>query len=111
VKNNQLACRPVARALVSVIICVLAAAPTFALAQGSVADAGAVVPPVVYQSVFADGPKGVETTSTDWKKANAEVGQFKRGHMDILKWDDAHKPAKPAVPETMAPPAPAMHKH
>lgn len=110
-KNHELACRPATRALVSVIVYALVAAPTIAMAKSSVADPGAVVPPVVYQSVFVDGPKGVETTSTDWKKANAQVGQFKRGHMDILKWDDAHNPANPAVPETMAPPAPAMHKH
>jgi len=25
--------------------------------------------------------------SADWKKADAEVGQFRRGHIDILKWE------------------------
>ena len=23
----------------------------------------------------------------DWKRANAEVGQFSKGHADILKWE------------------------
>ena len=83
----------------------------------TVTDPTATVPPVVYQSVFADTPTGVEMESADWKKANAEVGQFKRGHVDILKWEEAQtkapmppKPmtadaaAKPAMPS--APPSP-----
>ncbi len=45
------------------------------------------VPPVVYRSVFADLPQGVESTTLDWKTANATVGQFKRGHADLLKWE------------------------
>ena len=79
--------------------------PHTALAQSAVTDPAAPVPPVVYQSVFADTPKGVEMQTTDWKKANDEVGQFRRGHVDILKWEEANppttppaKPAKPAMP-------------
>jgi hypothetical protein len=49
------------------------------------------VPPVVYQSVFADTPTGVEMQSVDWKKTNAQVGQFKRGHVDILKWEESQR--------------------
>jgi hypothetical protein len=30
----------------------------------------------------------------DWKKANADVGQFKRGHVDILQWENRNQ-AKP----------------
>ncbi len=48
------------------------------------------VPSVLYRSVFADTPAGVEAEQVDWKKANAEVGQFKRGHVDVLKWEAAH---------------------
>lgn len=103
------------------------------MAQANVTDPGASVPPVVYQSVFNQSPTGVETKSVDWKKANAEVGQFKRGHVDILKWDESQakdKPAgKPAMPpeaasvkpvstpaaavpgSTTAPAAPTPHKH
>ncbi len=103
------------------------------MAQANVTDPGASVPPVVYQSVFNQSPTGVETKSLDWKKANAEVGQFKRGHVDILKWEESQakdKPAgKPAMPpeaasvkpapspaaavpgSTTAPAAPTPHKH
>lgn len=81
------------------------------------ADPSAQVPPVVYRSVFADTPTGVETQSTDWKKANAEVGQFKRGHIDILKWEEAQTqqrvptPVPSGVPDAAKPAAPGMHKH
>lgn len=54
----------------------------------------APVPAVLYRSVFVDTPTGVETEELDWKKANAEVGQFKRGHVDILQWE-ARQKAKP----------------
>ena len=104
-----------------------------AMAQATVTDPGASVPPVVYQSVFNQSPTGVETKSVDWKKANAEVGQFKRGHVDILKWEESQAKDKPsgklampseavptkvapstapAVPgSTAAPAAPTPHKH
>ncbi len=74
--------------LASALLCVQGLAPPAAYAQTNTADPAQLVPPVVYQSVFTGGPKGVETTSTDWKKANAEVGQFRRGHLDILKWEE-----------------------
>jgi hypothetical protein len=37
----------------------------------------------------------VEQTSLDWKKANADVGQFKRGHADLLKWEQEQAKARP----------------
>lgn len=64
--------------------------PIFVLAQQSVANPHVPVPAVAYQSVFANTPTGVETQSVDWKAANAEVGQFSRGHVDILKWEQGH---------------------
>jgi hypothetical protein len=95
-----------------------------ALAQAAVTDPSAAVPPVAYQSVFNESPTGVEIKSVDWKKANAEVGQFKRGHVDILKWEESQLKDKPAsrpapksdaAPKNAAPsPAPAgptPHKH
>ncbi len=82
--------------------------PVSAMAQAAVTDPGAVVPPVVYQSVFNQSPIGVETKSVDWKKANAEVGQFKRGHVDILKWEESQLKDKPAgKPATQSEAAPA----
>ncbi len=136
-----------------VVLCASMAAPGLALAQAmpatkntsmaaaktaapaAVTDAAAAVPGVVYQSVFANTPTGVEMESADWKKANAEVGQFKRGHVDILKWDEAQEkkpsysplvapksaagdatslpaasPPKPSSAQP-APTAPSVHKH
>lgn len=60
-------------------------------------QANTPVPAVVYRSVFADLPQGVEDTVLDWKAANAAVGQFKRGHADLLKWEQeqARKTAPP----------------
>ena len=63
-------------------------------ATEQVVNPTASVPAVLYRSVFADTPKGVETEELDWKKANADVGQFKRGHVDILQWE-AKQGAKP----------------
>lgn len=50
-------------------------------------QASTPVPAAAYRSVFADLPRGVETTALDWQAANAAVGQFKRGHVDLLKWE------------------------
>jgi len=61
------------------------------------ADPATPVPAALYVSAFAGLPAGVETTSDDWKKANAAVGQFPRGHADLLKWEQANE-AKPAAP-------------
>lgn len=98
-------------------------APLKTLAQAAVTDPSATVLPVVYQSVFNESPTGVETKSVDWKKANAEVGQFKRGHVDILKWEESQLKeklagklvVKPEVAPTKATPpsattAPTPHK-
>ena len=62
-----------------------------------VASPTAYAPPVVYRSVFVDTPTGIETAETDWKKANAAVGQFKRGHIDILRAEEAQAAAKPST--------------
>lgn len=63
----------------------------------------AYAPPVAYRSVFADTPTGIESEETDWRKANAEVGQFKRGHMDILRWEEAQAGKPSAATKKIAP--------
>lgn len=62
-------------------------------------QASSPVPAALHRSVFADLPQGVEDTVVDWKAANAAVGQFKRGHADLLKWEQeqARKAAPPAA--------------
>ncbi len=88
------------------VIGVLACLPGWVLAQASVADPAAQVPVVLYRSVFADTPTGVEMESVDWKAANAEVGQFKNGHVDILKWEEAQARQKASQPMPMQHPMP-----
>lgn len=80
---------------------VAACLPFAVIAQPQVADPASPVPAVSYRSVFVDTPQGVETGSLPWKAANADVGQFTRGHIDILKWEAARArqdAAKPAMP-------------
>lgn len=71
----------------------LACLPIISVAQPAT-DPSVAVPAVAYRSVFTDTPHGVETESTDWKAANAQVGQFLRGHIDLLKWEAAQAKAK-----------------
>ena len=90
------------------LLIVTLALPAFGGAQALVTDPAIPVPSVLYRSVFADTPAGVETESVDWKKANAEVGQFRNGHADILKWEAAQAALKTGVAPPMPMPIP-MH--
>jgi hypothetical protein len=54
----------------------------------------AQVPLAQYQSALRGLPQGVESQSTDWRSANDTVGQFKRGHIDLLKLENT-PPAQP----------------
>jgi hypothetical protein len=38
------------------------------------------------------------TAASDWRNANDAVGEFKRGHIDLLKWERAHLPAEKSTP-------------
>ena len=75
-------------------------------------QASTPVPAAVYRSVFADLPQGVEETSLDWKAANAAVGQFKRGHIDLLKWEQeqarelSRQPTRQTTRQPTPPPTP-----
>lgn len=55
------------------------------------------VPSVDYRSPFQDIPKGIETNVVDWKTSNTTVGQFKRGHIDLLKWEAEQSRATPST--------------
>jgi hypothetical protein len=65
------------------------------------------VPAAQYRSAFADLPTGVEQTSLDWKKANADVGQFKNGYADLLKWEQEQVKAKPQSKTPDSPSSPS----
>ena len=57
----------------------------------AVIDPAVPVPAVVYRSVFGGASAGVESGTVDWRSANETVGQFRRGHVDILKWESEHE--------------------
>lgn len=59
----------------------------------SPADPSIPVPAVAYRSVFANTPASMGMQASDWKEANAQVGQFRRGHADVLKWEQAQQQA------------------
>ena len=63
---------------------------------------GTLVPKAQYQSTFDGLPTGVEQSVVNWRAANATVGQFKRGHVDLLKWEEEQarqKPVSPGIPD------------
>lgn len=51
------------------------------------------VPPAVYRSTWGKLPRGVEDTRLDWRSSNDTVGQFKRGHIDLLRLEQQRKAA------------------
>lgn len=79
------------------------------------ADPAAAVPPVVYRSAFSPPQPDALAAPGDWRRLNADVGQFENGHMDIIKWE-ARNPAAPGAaapipaPAAAAPPA-SGHQH
>lgn len=87
--------------------CLLAAALAvpFAASAADPSDPAIPVAPPAYRSAFADLPTGVEEQTLDWKKANADVAQFPRGHIDLLKWEEAQGRPRAAPPERPAAPA------
>lgn len=81
---------------------------TPAPAPPAITDPATFVPPARYRSVFAETPTGVEQDRVDWKKANADVGEFRNGFVDILKWESAQEALKnPGA----APAATPVHQH
>ena len=77
------------------------------------ADPAAPVPRTEYRCAFAGTLRGIEEGSVEWKQANAEVGRFARGHVDLLKWEQAQgvqrgsatQPAPAATAPASPPPA------
>jgi hypothetical protein len=81
--------------------------PALAFAQSPAPAASMSEAPassLTYRSAFQDLPLGVEETVGDWRKANADVGQFPRGHADLLRWEEQQGLAAPAVPASGAVP-------
>lgn len=80
--------------------------PSFAQIADQSSKADAPVPSVTYRSVFRATTLGIEQEKVDWRKANEDVGKFKRGHMDILKQEEMDGKTTPPK----AAPA-AIHQH
>jgi hypothetical protein len=50
------------------------------------------------QTATAQPQAGMAPPLVDWRGANDAVAQFKRGHIDLLKWESANLPAESAAP-------------
>ncbi len=96
----------------TLLVLAVLAWPALSLAQSTpektsatiAADPGAPVPAVRYRSALEHSPHGVVQDSEDWRAANARVGQFARGHSDILKAEQVQGTDQPAVsPSTPVP--------
>ena len=84
------------------LLAALLAAPAAALA-GAAADPAAPARAPAYRSVFDGARTGVEEQTVDGREANDAVAQFPRGHIDLLKWEQAQDREGAARPA----PAPA----
>jgi hypothetical protein len=79
-----------------------------------VADPAQRVAPIAYQSRFDRPLQDAGLGERDWRQANNEVGVFKRGHVDILKREDAEQERSlrtaPRPADSASGPRP-VHKH
>jgi hypothetical protein len=58
-----------------------------------------------YQPLPASGASALVQQPTGWRDANATVGQFPRGHQDLIRWERAHGlDAPPHRPQQVTPP-------
>jgi len=73
--------------IMSLMACTLLCAPVFAQPLSAAAP-HIPVPPVAYRSVFTEATS-VVSQAQGWKESNDQVGQFRQGHADVLKWEQA----------------------
>ncbi len=105
------------------LACLALLAPAFALAQNppqpafaAAADPAAPTAPLVYQGMAPRPSQALQASQAqqlgaqDWRAANAAVGQFPRGHADIVAWEAAQAKAASDTASTVptAPPATPM---
>ena len=75
-------------------------APADSTAVSDPADADAAAPALGHPRLDSSPP--VDAAAQDWRLANDRVGQFRRGHLDLLEWEMANpEPAgsAPARPQ------------
>lgn len=94
---------------IAFVAAVAAVFPGIAVAQPAVgpADPAASAPEPAYRSAFRDLPVGIEQEQVDWRKANADVAQFARGHADYVQWEEQQQGAGALAPAPAASTAPA----
>ncbi len=80
-------------ALLALSVPLLGGAQTVQQPSPAVARPATATPPVRYQPMAPTGASARVLELEDWKAANATVGQYRRGHMDIVKWEKAQPPA------------------
>lgn len=81
----------------------LAVASPLLAAAADAADPAAPVPPPAYRSVLPATPTDLAEDAIPWRKANADVARFPRGHADLLKWEAGQEPAPAPGTETPTP--------
>ena len=116
----------------ALLLASLSAAPAQAQSAPPTAPAAPLPPAQVLNPAAATLPltspalpvsTAVAHEITDWRAANAAVGEFPRGHADVLKWEalQASKTSEPQqqhqssisrpAPQPATQPAPAGHHH
>lgn len=83
-------------ALLALALPLVAGAQSVQQQAAVAASPGVPVPPLSYVPLPPVGASALVTTLDDWKTANAAVGQYPRGHLDIIKWEQAQEAARPA---------------
>jgi len=84
-------------ALLALSVPLLGAAQTVPQQAAAAANPDAGTSPVPYQPMAPVGAGALIVELDDWKAANATVGQYRRGHMDIIKWEKAQPPTPAAA--------------
>lgn len=88
-------------ALLALAVPLLAGAQNVPQQAAAAVAPDAAVPAVPYQSMTSIG--GLVSERADWKAANATVGQYPRGHQDVIKWEKAQEAAPATAPTTQEP--------
>lgn len=90
-------------ALLALAVPLLAGAQSVPQQAAAAVSPGVPVPPVPYAPMAPVGASALVSEREDWKAANATVGQYPRGHLDVIKWEKAQEAAPPASPGAREP--------
>ena len=98
------------------LACLAMLTPTLALAQNpplpafaGAADPAAPTAPLAYQGITPRPLQAQQLGAQDWRAANAAVGQFPRGHADLVAWEATEAKAGNAATVSAPPSTCAQH--